>query len=51
MAVCRAVPPLAGGALDGGLDLGAGTRGVIAGVLTVRSGPDLHDAQHRSCRC
>jgi hypothetical protein len=33
MAVCCAVLPLAGGALAGGLAAGAGTIGVIAGIV------------------
>jgi hypothetical protein len=33
MAVCCAVLPLAGGALAGGLAFGAGTIGVVAGVI------------------
>jgi Flp pilus assembly protein TadB len=33
MAVCCAVLPLAGGALAGGLAFGAGTVGVIAGIV------------------
>ena len=45
MAVCCAVLPVAGGALAGGLALGAGTLGVVAGVIVFASTPGVRASQ------
>jgi len=51
MAVCCAVLPLAGGALAGGLAFGAGTLGVIAGVVVFAAVLTFVLRKRRSRRC
>jgi hypothetical protein len=51
MAVCCAVLPLAGGALAGGLAVGAGTLGLVAGVLVFAAVLSFMLHTHRSGQC
>jgi hypothetical protein len=51
MAVCCAVLPLAGGALAGGLAVGAGTLGLVAGVLVFAAVLSFMLRTHRSGQC
>lgn len=51
MAVCCAVLPLAGGALAGGLAFGAGTIGVIAGIVVFAAVLTLVLRRRRSREC
>ena len=51
MAVCCAVLPVAGGALAGGLALGAGTLGVVAGVIVFASVLAFVLRRRRSRQC
>ena len=51
MAVCCAVLRVAGGALAGGLALGAGTLGVVAGVIVFASVLAFVLRRRRSRQC
>ena len=51
MALCCAVLPLAGGALAGGLAFGAGTVGVIAGVVVFAAVLAFVFRSRRRSRC
>jgi hypothetical protein len=51
MAVCCAVLPLAGGALAGGLAFGAGTAGIVAGVVVFAAVLTFVVRKRRSDRC
>ena len=51
MAVCCAVLPLAGGALAGGLAFGAGTIGVLAGVVVFAAVLTFVLRKRRSRQC